>query len=142
MKLRFAIIVIFSVLIFDQLTKFFLQRALFMGREIKLLGDFFKLRLTFNTGAAFSILLDSNMLLIFLSGIILTLLLFYLYKEKDKRFPIGLVIGGALGNLIDRFVYGAVVDFVDIWIWPVFNFADVAISIGVIFLVIDYFFKE
>ncbi|PIN72236.1 signal peptidase II, partial [Candidatus Woesearchaeota archaeon CG10_big_fil_rev_8_21_14_0_10_45_5] len=95
--------------------------------------------LTGNSGAAFSMLPGRNILLIWASVIALGAILFFSEKiSKDRCLSIfvGLIAGGILGNLYDRIVYGFVVDFIDLGIWPVFNIADSCITIGAIGLAI------
>ncbi len=100
--------------------------------------SFFNLVLTFNTGVSFSLLADSNLrwLLICFSVAVCLGLGFWLWREPGPRLvaSFGLIIGGALGNVYDRIIYGAVVDFLDFhvgqWHWPAFNLADSAITVG------------
>jgi len=97
-----------------------------------------------NTGSLFGLFSNSNIIFIIFTILIIVLIIFNLVKQKLKRFEIiflSLVLGGAFGNLIDRIIYGAVTDFIDLKIWPVFNLADVAISIGVIGLIVYYLKK-
>lgn len=103
--------------------------------------------LTYNYGTAFSFIQSASgniYTVLVVSSVIVTLLLFYwLLKEQDFNkvtiLSVGTIIGGALGNIYDRLTLGYVVDFIDVyagtWHWPVFNVADMAISVGVIFLV-------
>ena len=134
MKLRNAFYIAGAILLIDQLTKLFFQVFLEHG-HVNIIGDFFRFSLTYNTGAAFSILKGSNVLLIILTIAIISFLVYYLKKSPGERLPLSFVLGGAVGNLLDRIIYGSVVDFIDIWIWPVFNFADVAITLGVVYLI-------
>lgn len=110
--------------------------------------------LTFNYGTAFSFIkAASNNTFIFLvifSSLVTLALGYWLYKEDNNNkisiFAIGAIIGGALGNIYDRISLGYVVDFVDVyagkWHWPVFNFADTAISIGVTLLLVSLLFDK
>lgn len=96
-----------------------------------------------NTGSLFGMFGDSTLLLIWLSIVIIGIFLYYYDRMEDKLCLIGsgLIVGGAVGNLIDRFAYRAVIDFIDVGWWPSFNIADSAISIGVILLIV-YFVIE
>jgi len=97
-----------------------------------------------NTGAGFGILKGWNTILIFISLIIIGIILFYfdrIIKEKSIHIPIALILGGAIGNLIDRIFLGYVIDFIDFRIWPAFNIADSCITIGALWLII-YLWKK
>lgn len=108
---------------------------------------------TLNSGAAFSILADKgnfNIWLLTLIAIILCILLLVMmyyanYMAKIINVSYALILGGALGNLFDRIKYGAVIDFIDIyvqsWHWPTFNIADLSICIGIILIVLEHFYS-
>jgi signal peptidase II len=90
-----------------------------------------------NTGVAFGALQGGGWLLAILIGISLALLLGYFVLHRDQRLlwlPVGLLLGGALGNLADRAREGAVIDFIDPVAWPAFNLADACIVVGVFLL--------
>jgi len=92
---------------------------------------------TRNTGVAFSLFQDGGAILIVFTIIAMVALLVFFAREPLRRgvwLPVGLLLGGATGNLIDRVLDGAVTDFVDVAFWPAFNVADVAITIGVVAL--------
>lgn len=136
------------VLVFDQLTKYGAANYLTQHGEMNL-TPFLNLVLVHNTGAAFGFLSSAggwqNIFFIIValaaSGFILWMSL--RLGSKDKLLAVGLmmVLGGALGNLTDRLIYGYVIDFIDVyygsWHWPAFNVADSAITVGAILLVID-----
>ena len=119
-------------------------------RAIPITG-FFNLVLTWNNGVSFGLLNNNNelnaLLLSLLALAIVIVLIFWLRKAESRRMAIGLglIIGGALGNVIDRGLHGAVVDFLDFYInayhWPAFNVADSCISIGAVILIIDSLFS-
>lgn len=135
------------VIVFDQLTKWWALTALepYIANEV---FPGFNLTLAFNTGAAFSFLSDASGWqrwgLSGLAVVIVTILLVWLRRvpRADWRsaLPLTLIIGGAIGNLVDRLRFGHVVDFIDVyydrWHWPTFNIADSAISVGVVFLIL------
>lgn len=110
--------------------------------------NFFNIVFTWNPGTAFSMfrgLGDSApIIMILLTGIIIGLLVYYLFKHSKyyERIPLTLVVGGALGNFIDRLRFGAVIDFLDFHIgathWPAFNIADVFITGGILLYVINW----
>jgi len=122
----------FLVVLIDQITKFFIRTN---NIDIKI-AKFLSIQYTTNSGIAFGLLQGYNMILVFFYLIVLGIIL-YNY-EKVKRFfvPGFLVLGGLVGNLIDRITLGYVVDFISIGLWPSFNIADACIFIGIILLVI------
>lgn len=132
---------IFLVFLLDQAGKFLVIRYLAPVVGIKIL-PFFHLTYQENTGAAFSILSGKNTFFIFTSLFVISVIIFWLIKEKKYNFPFALVLGGALGNLFDRIVRGRVIDFLDFLIWPVFNFADSAVTIGTLLLFWQLFRKS
>ncbi|WP_322521584.1 signal peptidase II [Guyparkeria halophila] len=135
-----------GVLVGDQLTKWAALVGLTYARPVEVL-PFFDLTLLYNTGAAFSFLADHDgwqrWFFVFLAVVITVALLAWLafVAIRDGRIKAGitLLIGGALGNVIDRVLYGHVVDFLDFhvagWHWPAFNIADAAITIGVALII-------
>lgn len=122
----------------DQLSKFLAERYL-AGGGVHLLGSAVGLRLVHNKGVAFG-LVTSLIVPISIVGIMAILLL---WRKMNPRggsrirgaLAIGVLLGGAVGNLLDRVRLGYVVDFIDVWFWPTFNLADVAIVIGCVALV-------
>jgi signal peptidase II len=137
-----------TVLVLDQATKHWALNALSDGRVIEVVGSL-QFNLRFNTGMAFSLGSDSGI------GPWVTVLAIFVVVAVSlgatSRIPLGavasgLITGGAIGNLIDRafrgddgFLHGAVVDFIDLQWWPVFNIADAAIVVGAILLVLASF---
>jgi len=105
-------------------------------------------RLTYvvNTGAAFGILPQYSVYLVLIAFLVIGLVFFYQrYLPGDRllvKASLGLMLGGALGNLVDRLRYGFVVDFVDVRVWPVFNLADASISTGVCLLAFFLIFMQ
>lgn len=142
-----------GVILIDQATKAMVRSLLSFGRTIDVIPGFFSLRMTNNTGGAFGIFSAWPQLLS-IAGIIAVLLIIGLSREKSgaKSFALslGLLLGGAVGNLIDRIRLGHVTDFLDMGIrlrgrtlsWPTFNFADIAITIGVVLLAYHLFFGD
>ena len=108
----------------------------------------FNLYLTFNKGVSFSMFSAQSATgvwaLIGLTGAISTLIIYFIQKEKEKLSRIGLamVLGGAIGNLIDRIRFGSVIDFLDFYLgvyhWPAFNIADSAICVGALLILFQY----
>lgn len=127
------------VIIIDQITKLIIMNNMKIGEEIVVIKKFFSILYVTNTGAAFSILENSTTLIIIISLFCLALIVSLLKKEKDitpiKVISFGILIGGMISNLIDRVFYKNVVDFLSFNIinyrFPVFNIADIGITIGV-----------
>ncbi|MDA1330894.1 MAG: signal peptidase II [Proteobacteria bacterium] len=151
---RFVKWLLFAVVLvcIDQLTKQLIVRT--VGPfDVKQVLPFFAIVFTMNPGAAFSLLADASgwqrWFFSIIAIIAVALLLVMLYRStKDRFLSFGfvLILSGALGNLIDRIMLGAVVDFILIhwrdFRWPVFNVADSCISIGVGILLFDGFFRK
>lgn len=139
-----------AILGFDQLTKWLVKRSMQVYESIELL-PFFSLTYLRNQGAAFSFLSDAGgwqrWFFIVLSLTASAGIIYWLTRlGRDQRWEAAawaLVLGGAAGNLIDRTLYGYVIDFLDVfyqdWHWPAFNVADSAITIGVGMLLLDSF---
>lgn len=137
MKIKKICSAVIFLIIIDQISKFFAESYLAYGR-IELLGDFLSLSLAHNTGAGFSIMKGNNFLLIFLNLIIILLLIFYYYRyDKRNHLAFLLIIAGAMSNMIDRVYHGFVIDYVKIGTFPVFNIADVLITVGAVLLIFD-----
>jgi signal peptidase II len=131
----------------DQLTKWLVQKTLALGESIRVL-PFFDLVLVYNPGAAFSFLSSASgwqrhlftAIALAASALIVYLLRRYAH-DRLFCFALSLILGGAVGNLIDRVLLGAVVDFLDVhavgYHWPAFNLADSAITLGAALLIWD-----
>lgn len=143
------------IIIVDQWTKWLAETKLNFLEPIPVIEPFLNWTLAYNYGAAFSFLADAGgWQKWFFSGLALVIALFlvvYLIRapRNAKLLSLGLamVLGGAIGNLIDRVRLGKVVDFIhvhyaDVWHYPIFNIADIAICIGVAIIVIDMIFLE
>ncbi len=136
------------VIVLDQITKVWVSATLVLNEVVTVL-PFFDLRLLHNPGAAWSILATAGGwqrwflagLALIVSGIIIIWLSRLKPQQRWLACALALILGGAIGNVIDRIIYGYVVDFIDIyyqqWHWPAFNIADSAISVGAVMLLID-----
>lgn len=130
-------IIVLAVLSLDQIAKFLATKYLLPQQSIPVVKGIFQLTLVFNRGAAFGMLKNQVPLFILTSLFAIVLICFNL---KDNRYvrlyriSLSLILAGAIGNLIDRIIFGHVIDFLDFRIWPVFNFADSAITVGAILL--------
>ena len=125
------------VFLLDQFSKFLVRELLFLRESFPEEG-FFRFTHTFNTGSAFGLFRDQNTFLIPASFIGITVLVL-IYRSQLRpstllRLSLGLQMGGAAGNLLDRLRLGHVTDFIDIGPWPVFNVADASIVTGLVLL--------
>jgi len=126
-------IVVVVVLILDQITKYFVRDDVTLGDSRSVI-PFVHLVHVRNTGVAFNFLSGGGTLVLVFTFVALAVLLGYFLMRPDRPwlwFPTGLLIGGALGNLIDRLANGAVTDFIKLPHWPAFNVADISITLGV-----------
>lgn len=135
------------VIVLDQITKIIISRMLHYGDSHPILAHF-NLVLAYNKGAAFSFLSQANgWQRYFFIGLGITAALFILYQlaqhsaQKLFCFALSMIMGGALGNVIDRILHGHVIDFLDFyigqWHFPAFNLADSAITLGAALLILD-----
>jgi len=151
-----------SVLLLDQLSKTLIFQWLFLGQSVPVMGDFFRITYILNPGGAFGTKLGGSSFYLFVSIAAIAFTVIFFLKTHPQNFLIrtglALVLGGALGNLTDRFRFGQVIDFLDFDIpdisifsinlgfiqlsgfslerWPIFNLADSAITIGAVLIVI------
>lgn len=135
-------------LLLDQVSKLVVLATLVDRPPVVLLPDMLQLQYRTNTGAAFSLLEGHTVLLTLVSIVISLFLLLWAWRlkpgEQGFRLSFGLILGGAIGNLIDRVRLGQVVDFIDahwrdVYHWPTFNIADSAICVGIFLLVLASF---
>lgn len=143
-------LVALAIIFLDQVSKLVIIRTLRLGQGFPVIPGFFDIVFVLNPGAAFGFLATlseqvRNPLFILISVVAVILIIVYhtryLRSHRLVSFALGLILGGAVGNLIDRLHYGMVVDFLDVHVgpyhWPAFNMADSAISIGVSLMVLD-----
>ena len=125
------------VVIADQLSKFLIRTNLDLGQSMPEDG-LVRLSYVRNTGAAFGLLANQTFLIILTAVVGIAILLLYYSYPPFGRLPVrvglGLLLGGSVGNLVDRLRSGYVTDFIDLRVWPVFNLADSAIVVGVAIL--------
>lgn len=125
------------ILLLDQLSKILVRTYLPLNTSKGIITH------TTNTGTLFGLLQNNNTLFLTFS-LLAIITIFYLARKNNTHEQIlwGLITGGALGNTIDRILYGAVTDFINIQVWPVFNIADTAITIGIILLLLPEIKKK
>lgn len=136
---------VIGVFIFDQITKAIIRSSLSLGDSWPEEG-MFRIVHGLNTGSAFGLFAGFTNLLVVASIIGIVFILFVFLKQNNSviwlRMSLGLIVGGALGNLFDRVKDGAVVDFISVGWWPAFNIADSSISIGMGLLLITMLLGE
>jgi len=142
-----SILSIFLVLLIDQVTKAAISSKLFLGESIPIIKGILHVTFVKNTGAAFGLFKDSTYFFIAVSIIAVVMIGIILLKAIRNgkfldnflcNFGLILIMSGALGNLIDRVNLRYVIDFIDVRIWPVFNIADSAITIGTALLIFSF----
>ncbi|MBU4257765.1 MAG: signal peptidase II [Proteobacteria bacterium] len=143
------------VIILDQITKAIVLYSMPLHYSVSVIPGFFNITHIHNPGGAFGFMANQSSVLrsivfIFFSSLAICLI-FYLYKKTPREYSLftagfALILGGAIGNLIDRIRFGKVVDFLDFYIgslhWPAFNIADSAVSIGMVIFIYYFFFKK
>ena len=163
----FVVISLLAILA-DQFSKTIAIRLLASGESVPVLGDFFRLTLVLNPGGVFGTRIGSQNFYTFISILAIGIILWFFFKTSNKginlEIGLSLVLGGAIGNLIDRFRFGEVVDFLDFEFinislppakivflrfpgfyldrWPVFNLADSFVLVGMILVVIHLLFSK
>ncbi len=151
-------LIVFATVLADQITKQIALDNLEYGQPVPVIGDYLRWTLVFNPGGAFSINLGSPIYYQTMALLIFIFLLYYIFRHRHTMYisiPLSFVAGGALGNIIDRFRFGEVVDFIDCEFpdisilgyhmerWPIFNIADMGVSVGIIATIISiYFFSH
>ena len=135
--LRFFLIIL-SVLVVDQGSKYLVRWQMDLGESIPLIENLFHLTYIENPGAAFGMLANKTVLFVILTVVIVGVMAYIALKMANKKswsfYALALVIGGALGNLIDRVAKQTVTDMFDFRIWPIFNVADMALVIGLLYI--------
>jgi signal peptidase II len=123
------------VAVLDQVTKELALNALPGTRSIDVIEGALTLRITYNSGGAFGLLQGFPGLFLIATGVVVAMILIWARRLEDRRWavPLGMVLGGGVGNVVDRLVRDTpgVVDFIDLHVWPVFNLADASIVTGV-----------
>lgn len=149
-RLLLGFLVVFGL---DAATKIWAEQALEPYQPVQVIGDLFRFTLGYNTGVAFGLFANGGMWPLMVTGIIIVIITVWftrgLFSEQFSPYaawPVGMLLGGAIGNFIDRLFDGRVTDFIDVGIgsarWPTFNLADSFILIGVAILMLLSFKDE
>lgn len=134
----------------DQVVKILVSNTLELNKSIEIVKNFLSITYVQNDGAAWSLFSGNRFFLIAITLVTITLIYFFLIKDRNlKKLDIivyGLLLGGIIGNLIDRVIFGYVIDYLDFYLfnynYPVFNLADTFIVISVFFIIVDMFRSE
>ena len=138
-------IIVTTVILLDQATKFLALRFLQLNTPVPLIKNFLNLTLVHNHGAAFGFFQNQLLLFVLVSFFAIGLILYNLRNKTNSiilKLSLTLILGGCVGNLIDRLRFGFVVDFLDLRVWPVFNLADSMITIAALLLTWELVFKK
>lgn len=167
-ELRPYLVLAFILALADQISKFLIRHFLSPGESVQVLGDFLRFTFVYNEGGAFGLRLGNYIFYTVMAIAAAIVIIIYMTKTKEtsafSRILMALVIGGAIGNLIDRIAYGQVIDFIDVnipdikippfmlWSWHfdgyelerwfIFNIADSSLTIGLIGFLIYLLFKK
>ncbi len=132
------IIIAILVVAVDQVTKALIRNFMPVGDSVPLIPEVLHITHVRNPGGAFGLLPDQKIVFLIISLAIIIFILYYHRRlnitDRLQTLALGLLLGGAVGNIIDRFLLGKVTDFIDFRVWPVFNLADSSIVIGVVLL--------
>lgn len=149
MRNKLLYVVAIAALMVDMLSKFLVSNCLVLSERIEVVPKFFYVTYTKNTGVAFSFLEGRMSFIVIMTVVILLLLVVYLTKRnlcRLEKVAYGLVLGGAIGNLLNRVMNGYVIDFIDVHIfsyhYPIFNLADTFIVVGIVLILFDMMWKE
>jgi signal peptidase II len=138
------------VVVLDQITKLCVRYFFEYGKSHSIIGNWVRLTYIENPGMAFGIQIGGQTFFTLFASLATVIIFIYIIRARNEksslRFALALILGGAIGNLIDRFLYGRVIDFVDIGIgtkrWYIFNVADSAVTIGMVILAALVFFDK
>ena len=140
----------FFLFILDQIIKILIQKNMSLYQEKTIIPSFFSLYYVKNTGAAFSILQDSSSIILLISILSIITINYYIVKEKKmtklSKISFGLLLGGIYGNLFDRIFYRSVIDYLSFSVFnysfPIFNLADIGITVGVGLIILETILKK
>ncbi len=138
-----------AVIALDQWTKWLVEQNIALGEDvypIDFLAPFFRFTFWKNTGAAFGLFQNASQVLLVVSIVISLLLVWVYFKSLDEpvlfRISLSMMLGGAIGNIIDRVTQGFVTDFIAVGRFPVFNVADSAVTVGVGLMLLGLYLQE
>lgn len=121
----------------DCLIKYVVSTRIAPGGSLPLIKGIFHITYVRNAGVAFGLFPDQRLLLVLIGIAVCAAVIYFYTKIRTEDIYLALILGGSLGNLYDRIFLGYVVDYLDFRVFPVFNFADIAINLGVFLIIID-----
>ena len=133
----FFCLLVLIVFVSDRITKIFVASKFQLNYSVPIINKIFHYTYIHNYGVGFGLLQNKQIIPITISFLVIGLMIYYYKRYSDKLLLIislSLILGGTISNLVDRLQYGYVIDFIDFRIWPIFNIADSAITIGAIIL--------
>lgn len=148
MKKYFLLIITSFVVILDQITKIIVRASFLYGESRNIIGDYLRFTYVRNPNIIWGINIGGPIISLILTGIAFIFVVYLFIKSKEKLFllALSLILGGAIGNIIDRILIGEVTDFIDMGIkgfrWATYNIADAAVSIGLIIGLLSYFLES
>jgi len=142
-KCEIFTLITIAVVLCDQFSKYIISERMYVGQSIKIIGSFFRITYVRNPYAAFGIQVGPPIVMMILTSIATLLLVFYFFRLRERGFllyiGLAMIIGGAIGNLTDRFRLHEVIDFIEVgvkkFIWPIFNIADSFVTIGIVLII-------
>ncbi|MFC1741459.1 signal peptidase II [Nanoarchaeota archaeon] len=133
------VIVAVTIIVVERMVKFYVTQNLRIGESIRVIGNFLRITRAENTGAGFGILQGQSWLFV-LAALVVMVLIIYFYNQIIYNmllvFAFALILGGTVGNLMDRLFFGHVIDYIDLAFWPTFNLSDLALSAGALLLIV------
>ena len=130
----------------DQVTKILIKHFMVKEKFMPLIGKYIGFRYIENEGMALGFQIGPKQFFTIFTAIASLVIVIFLFRLKENHFgtriALSAILGGAIGNLIDRILYGKVVDFIEIGPWPIFNFADVAVTFGMLLLIFIVFLER
>lgn len=148
MKKYFLLIITSFVVILDQITKILIRDSFLYGESRNIIGDYLRFTYVRNPNIIWGINIGGPKISLILTGIAFMFVVYLFINSKEKLFlfALSLILGGAIGNIIDRILIGEVTDFIDMGIkgfrWATYNIADAAVSIGLVIGLLSYFLES
>jgi len=131
-----------GVIIVERIVKFYVTENLRLGESVPVLGEVVRITRSQNLGGGFGVLQGQNWIFIAAAVVVLGMIIYYynsIIYDMVLVFASALMLGGTVGNLMDRIFFGHVIDYIDFAFWPTFNLSDVALSAGVVLLIVHMY---
>ncbi len=148
MKKYFLLFVTLVVVIIDQFTKWIIRNSFWLGESRNILGDYLKFTYVRNPNIIWGLNIGGPKISFILTSIAFLFVVYMFVKSNEKLFlfALSLIMAGAIGNIIDRIIFGEVIDFIDMGIngfrWAIYNIADASVSIVLVLGIISYFIES